>query len=189
MKASAKPIFVSSPAEFRAWLHEHHDTATEVWAGFWKKATGKPGMTWPESVDQALCYGWIDGIRKSIDAERYMIRFTPRRKGSVWSAVNIKRVAELEKAKLMHAAGRAAFARRHEEKSRQYSYERETAELPPEYVKRFRANRKAWTFFEAQPPSYRKVVAFWIASAKRPETREKRLARLIAESAAGRRVV
>ena len=184
------PTTFATPEDFRAWLRQHHDSEAELWVGYHKKATGKPSMTWQESVDEALCYGWIDGIRKRIDDERYMIRFTPRRRGSVWSAVNIARVAELTKQRRMRAAGRKAFEARREDRSGIYSYEqRDRAVFSPEFEKRFRAKRKAWADFESRPPWYRQAVIRWVMSAKREETRERRLTKLIAESAAGRSVI
>ena len=181
------PRFFANPAAWRRWLDAHHASATELWVGFHKRATGRPSLTWPEAVDQALCYGWIDGIRRRIDDERYAIRFTPRRKGSVWSVVNLRRVAELSAAGLMRPAGLAAHAGVRE--SRIYSYEqRKAASFPPAMARRFRSAAEAWRFFQAQPPSYRQPATWWVVSAKKPETRERRLATLIADSAAGRRI-
>lgn len=183
-----KPRFFTTPAAFRRWLAKNHATATELWVGYYKKATGKPSITWHESVDQALCFGWIDGVRKSLDADRYMIRFTPRNPRSKWSAVNVKRAEELIRLGLMEQAGRKAFFRRDTARDIEYSYERAVAELPPEQVARFRANPDAWKFFQSQPPSYRKAATGWVVSAKRESTRDRRLATLIADSAAGMRV-
>ena len=183
-----KPTFFKSPAEFRNWLNKHHDSAQELWVGFYKKDSAQPSITWPESVDEALCYGWIDGVRKSIDELSYKIRFTPRRPRSVWSAVNIKRVAELTKEGRMRPAGEKAFAVRLENRSGIYAYEQRQPELPEIYAKQLRKNKAAAKFFESQPPSYRKVAMWWIVSAKQEETRLKRLRRLIEESAQGRRV-
>lgn len=180
--------FFPTPADFRKWLRRHHKTAKELWVGFYRKNTGRPSITWPESVDEALCVGWIDGIRKRIDAESYMIRFTPRRRGSIWSAVNIKRVAVLTNEKQMTPAGLAAFARRRENKSGIYSYEQRSEQLPEPYASRLKKDRTAWKFFLAQPPSYRTTISWWVASAKQEETRQKRLEKLIAESARGRRL-
>lgn len=156
--------------------------------GFFKKSTGKPSITWPEAVDEALCFGWIDGVRKSIDDSRYTIRFTPRTARSVWSAVNIKRAKELKKQGLMRPAGMAAFARRSEEKSRIYSYERKYAALGPAFEQQFRANKRAWAFFESQPPSYKRAAIWWVISAKREETRLRRLDTLIKDSSRGQTV-
>lgn len=179
-----KAIYFSSPAEFRAWLEENHDKVPELLVGYHKRGTGVPSMTWPESVDEALCFGWIDGIRRSVDENRYTIRFTPRRPRSNWSAVNIKRVAELRKLGKMTPAGQKAFDER--VAKRDYAYESRPTELAPEYVKRF--SKKAWTFFEAQPPYYRRTLSFWVMSAKKEETRLSRLEKLIAASAAGKRI-
>lgn len=182
-----KPVYFSSPAEFRAWLEQHHGTESEVLAGYHKKGTGVPSMTWAESVDEALCFGWIDGVRRSVDGERYTIRFTPRKAKSNWSKVNIARVAELTKTGKMTAAGLKAFRER--DVRRDYSYEEtRRRSFTPGQEKEFRAHRKAWTFFEAQPPGYRKAVIFWVTSAKKEETRAARLGKLIEASSAGRRI-
>lgn len=174
--------FFKSPSAWRAWLKKNHSKTKELWVGFYKKDSGKPSITWPESVDQALCFGWIDGIRKSIDAESYKIRFTPRRQRSIWSAVNIKRVKELSKLGLMHPAGLEAFNKRDEKKSAIYSYERATSALDGVYEKQFKENKKAWKFFQSQPPWYRHTSGWWVMSAKKEETRLKRLAVLIKDS-------
>jgi len=188
-RAPSDPTFFSAPAAFRKWLEANHQTESELWVGFYKKASGRPSITWPESVDEALCFGWIDGIRKSIDEEAYVIRFTPRRRGSIWSYVNIKRVEELLRAERMHPAGVRAFEARDPKKSGIYLFEqRKSPKLDPDALAQFRANRKAWTFFEAQPPGYKRLVTHWVSSAKRPETRQRRLATLIADSAVGRRI-
>jgi uncharacterized protein YdeI (YjbR/CyaY-like superfamily) len=177
------------PEAFRRWLERHHGTAPDLWVGYFKKASGRASMTWPESVDEALCFGWIDGIRKRIDDERYMIRFTPRRAGSVWSAVNIGRVAVLSDEGRMRPAGLDAFAARREDRSGIYSYEqRDQAVFPDAFEERFRADEEAWAWFEAQPKGYRQNTIRWVMTAKREETRERRLATLIADSAAGRRI-
>ncbi len=182
-------VFFATPAEFRAWLRQNHRDAQALWVGFYKKNSRRPSITWPESVDEALCVGWIDGLRKSIDADSYKIRFTPRKATSTWSAVNIARVGELIRLRRMQLAGSDAFARRREEKSGMYAYEnRQSAKLTSADEEQFRATPEAWEFFAAQRPSYRRVMAWWVISAKRAETREKRLARLIAESAARRRM-
>jgi len=181
--------FFATPDKWRAWLEKNHARATELWVGMHKKGSGTPSITWPEAVDEALCFGWIDGIRKSIDETRYKNRFTPRKKGSNWSAVNIARVAALTKEGRMRPPGLAAFETRDPKKSRVYSFEqRETATLGAVFERRFRANAKAWAFFDAQPPYYRRVATFWVVSAKQEATRERRLDALIKDSAAGRRV-
>jgi uncharacterized protein YdeI (YjbR/CyaY-like superfamily) len=180
--------FFKTPAELRKWFEKNHDKATEQWVGFYKKGSGKPSITWPESVDQALCFGWIDGLRKSIDEESYKIRFTPRKAKSIWSAVNIKRASELKGLGLMHANGLSAFEKRDEKLAQRYAYEQESVSLDPAYEKQLRKNKKAWEFFQSQPPSYRKVVSWWIVRAKQEETRLRRLETLITDSAAGRRI-
>ncbi|HXA09770.1 MAG TPA: YdeI/OmpD-associated family protein [Chthoniobacterales bacterium] len=181
-------VFFPTPADLRKWLRQNHFTARELWIGFYKKHTEEQSITWPESVDEALCVGWIDGIRKRIDDASYMIRFTPRRPGSVWSAVNIRRAELLTREKRMQPAGRAAFAARRENKSGIYSYEQRSKELPKPYASTLRKNRDAWKFFQAQPPSYRKTVGWWVVSAKREETRRRRLQKLIMESARRKRL-
>lgn len=182
-------IYFSTPGELRAWLEEHHATASELWVGYYKKATGRPSVTWSEVVDEALCFGWIDGKVQRIDEERHRQRLTPRKRNSNWSAVNIAKVAELRAQGRMTAAGEAAFAARREDRSAVYSYERRhEAEFDAEQKKTFRANAAAWKWFAAQPPSYRTTATFWVVSAKRPDTRARRLATLIECSADGRRV-
>jgi uncharacterized protein YdeI (YjbR/CyaY-like superfamily) len=185
---AADVVFFPTPADLRRWFAAHHATAGELWAGFRKKATGEPSITWPESVDEALCVGWIDGIRKSIDANRYKIRFTPRRRGSIWSAVNTARVAVLEKEKRMRPAGRAAFAERRENRSGIYSYEQRPVELPDPYDAALKKNKAAHAFYSAQPPSYRKMASWFVLSAKKEETRTARLAKLVEMCAAGKRL-
>jgi uncharacterized protein YdeI (YjbR/CyaY-like superfamily) len=181
--------FFATPAKWRQWLDRNHAKADEIWVGFYKKGSGKPSITWPESVDEALCYGWIDSIRKSIDDVSYKIRFTPRRKGSIWSAVNIARVDVLTTEGRMMPAGAAAFAAREDKKSRVYTYEqRDAATLGDEYERRFRARPKAWAFWESQPLYYRKLATRWVVSAKQEATRERRLVTLIEDSAAGRKI-
>ena len=180
-------IYFSSPAELGAWLERHHESESELWLGYWKKATGKPSLTWSQAVDEALCYGWIDGIVRRVDDERHIQRFTPRKPSSNWSAVNIAKVEQLRAAGRMRAAGEAAFARRRADRSGVYSYEqRKDPQLEPEQERRFRANAAAWEYFLEQPPSYRRPALWWVVSAKRPETRERRLATLIEDSAARR---
>jgi uncharacterized protein YdeI (YjbR/CyaY-like superfamily) len=182
------PTFFPTPNAFRKWLQKNHLKEKELLVGFYKRGSGKPSITWPESVDQALSFGWIDGVRRRIDDESYSIRFTPRRRGSIWSAINIKRVAELEKLGLMTDAGRRAFEARDEKKSAIYSYENRAKTFPSEMEKRFRANKKAWDWWSEQPPWYRRVTTHWVLSAKKEETRERRLATLIEDSAEGRRI-
>jgi uncharacterized protein YdeI (YjbR/CyaY-like superfamily) len=182
-----EPTFFATPEEFRAWLTEHHETETELLVGFHKKGSGRPTITWPQSVDQALCFGWIDGVRRSIDDASYSIRFTPRKARSTWSAVNVKRVAELTEQGLMRPAGIAAFERRSDDKTAIYAYEqRKAAALHPEQERRLKANAAAWAWFQAQPAGYRRTATYWVISAKRPETRDRRLEKLIEDSAAGR---
>jgi len=183
-----QPTFFATPAEFRRWLKQHHRTATELWVGFHRTGTGRPSLTWPESVDEALCFGWIDGIRKSLDAGSYVIRFTPRRKGSIWSTVNTRKAQALIRDGRMQPAGLAAWEARSPERSGVYSFEREAASFTPAETKQFKANKPAWKFWEAQPPGYRKTATHLVVSAKRVETRAKRLATLIEDSAAGQRI-
>lgn len=184
-----QPVFFPTPAEFRTWLEERHHVAAEVWVGFYKKGSGRPSITWPEAVDQALCFGWIDGVRKGVDEFSYAIRFTPRKRRSTWSAVNIRRVEELAQLGLMHPAGLARFAERAPERSAIYAYEQgDRAVFDDEMEKRFRENAIAWEFFSAQPPWYRRTATWWVVSAKREETRQKRLTTLIEDSQHGRTI-
>jgi uncharacterized protein YdeI (YjbR/CyaY-like superfamily) len=178
-------LFFASASEWRAWLEQHAATEPEVLVGFWKVGSGRPSMTWSESVDEALCFGWIDGVRRGIDADSYSIRFTPRKPGSNWSAINVAKVADLEQQGRMTGAGRASFARRSEARTGIYSYEQGDVTFDEEPL---RADPAAWAYWQAQPPSYKKVVAHWVTSAKRPETRAKRMAELIADSAAGMKI-
>jgi len=182
------PTFFRSPAEWREWLEKFHATAGELWVGYYKKDTGRLSITWPESVDEALCFGWIDGIRKSIDESSYKIRFTPRKPGSIWSAVNIKRAEELVDQGRMHPAGLQAFRARKENRSGIYSYEQSSDALPDEYAQKFQRNKAAWDFFQDQPAWYRKAAGWWLVSAKKEETRQKRLDQLIEDSAHGRTI-
>lgn len=183
-----KATFFRSPSKLRRWFEKNHATGQELWVGFYKKSSGKPSITWPESVDEALCFGWIDGIRKSVDEISYKIRFTPRRRRSIWSAINIKRAQELTNKKRMRPAGQKAFAARTENKSGIYSYEQRRSELEEPYNSRLKKNKAAWDFFQTQPPSYRKAVGWWIVSAKKEETRLKRLEKLIEDSGKGKRL-
>jgi uncharacterized protein YdeI (YjbR/CyaY-like superfamily) len=181
------PRFFTGPDELYAWLEAHHEDEPEVWVGFYRKGTGKQTMTWSQAVDQAICFGWIDGVSRRIDDERYAQRFTPRRKGSVWSKVNVAKVERLTESGRMCPPGLAAYAARSEEKTGIYSFERdEPAELPVEYAERFTTGARE--YFDAQPPWYRRTATHWIVSAKREETRLKRLATLIDDSEHGRKV-
>jgi len=184
---TAAPTYFETEADFRRWLEAHHETAAELLVGFWKKGSGKPSIDWPQARDQALCFGWIDGVRKSLGDEAYTIRFTPRRKGSIWSNVNVARYEALSAAGLMTEPGVRAYE---ENKGRQgvYAYENALKELSPAETKQFRADKAAWADWEKRPAGYRRQVLHWIASAKRPETRAKRLATLIEDSAAGRKL-
>lgn len=183
-----KPVFFSNPLKFREWLKKNHDKKTELLVGFYKVTSGKDSITWPQSVDEALCYGWIDGIRKSIDEESYTIRFTPRKSTSNWSAVNIKKVEELTKKGLMHAKGLEAFNKRKAEKSGIYTYEKQPVELDKAFEKRFKTNKTAWAYFQSMPPSYRKTTIGWIMQAKQEATRWRRLENLIKDCEAGRKL-
>ena len=188
-KPPPDPLYFETPAELRDWFDANHETASELWLGSYKKATGRPSVQWSEAVDEALCVGWIDSIRYSLDAERSAQRFTPRRKGSNWSAVNIAKVAELTAQGRMRPAGLAAFAARSDARSAVYSYEqRHAAAFAPDDEARFRANASAWEWWEKRPPSYRTAARYWVVSAKKPETRARRLDTLIEDSAAGRTV-
>ncbi len=183
-----EPRFFEHAAAFRAWLSAHHDRAKELLVGYWKRGSGVTSMSWPESVDEALCYGWIDGVRTRIDEQRYSIRFTPRRAGSIWSARNLLNVEKLIKSGRMQASGLLAFEARTEQRSKVYAYEQEAAELSLEHHAQFRSNAVAWKFFTAQPPSYRRVCIHWVNTAKAVETRMRRLAQLIVASAEARRL-
>lgn len=184
-----KRTYFANQQDFRKWLEKNHESETELLVGFYKVGSGKPSMTWPESVDQALCFGWIDGVRRTIDDESYSIRFTPRKPTSTWSAINIKKVAELTEKGLMQEAGLAAFERRKEANSRIYAYENAPAKLSTEFEKSFRADKRAWTFFTAQASSYQRTIIHWIMRAKQESTRASRLDKAITESGKERRVV
>ena len=177
-----------SAVEWRAWLARYHEGAKELVVRCWRLPFRDQGITYPEALDEALCYGWIDGVRRRVDDRSFSTRFTPRRSGSVWSAVNVRRVEELEAAGRMRAPGRAAFAARPERRTGVYSYEKRDVELLPAYVKRFRRDRQAWRFFQAQPAGYRRISSFWVMEAKREETRLRRLDQLIGCSAENRRI-
>jgi uncharacterized protein YdeI (YjbR/CyaY-like superfamily) len=180
--------YFRTPADLRRWFKANHRKADELWVGFYKKGSGKASITWPESVDEALCVGWIDGIRKTIDGDRYVIRFTRRRRGSIWSAVNIARMNALTMAQRALPTGQQAFAERRENRSGTYSYEQRRERLEEPYASMLKKNRQAWTFFEAQPPGYRKVIGWWIVSAKKEETRLQRLVRLTRACEEGKRL-
>lgn len=175
--------FFRSPSAFRRWLEKNHDKEQELWIGFYRKDSGKGGITYHQALDEALCFGWIDGIRKKVDGDSFTNRFTPRKKNSIWSNVNIAHVERLTREQRMMQPGIAAFSAKDPSRAGVYSFEREKAELEPDMKKRFRQNEKAWKYFEAQPPYYRRMAAWWIISAKRDVTREKRLAELISVSA------
>lgn len=181
----SKPTFFSSQTKFRRWLKRHHQEKTELWVGYYKKHTGQPSITWPQSVDEALCFGWIDGLRRSIDDESYMIRFTPRKPDSHWSHVNIKRIGELRELGLVEQVGLEAFARRTEQNSGRAPYEQQRVVLAKQYERRIRANSKAWKYYNDLSPSARKRYDWWIMNAKREETRARRLDKLIDYSARG----
>jgi uncharacterized protein YdeI (YjbR/CyaY-like superfamily) len=182
-----KPTFFATKAQFRSWLERHHADRRELLVGFYKKGSGRPSITWPESVDEALCFGWIDGVRRSLGEDAYTIRFTPRQARSTWSAVNVRRAGELIEEGRMTPAGLAAFEARGDDRTAIYSYEqRRAATLEADQEQRFRAATEAWEWFQARPPSYRRAAIHWVTSAKRPETRERRLQTLIEDSAAGR---
>ncbi len=187
MITEAGPTFFPTEANFRHWLEANYDSATELLVGFWKKSTGKPSIDWPQARDQALCFGWIDGVRKSLGEEAYTICFTPRRKGSIWSKVNVERYSALVAEGLMTAAGERAYEE-NKHKSGLYAYENEQKELSAQERALFRKGKAAWADWESRPAGYRKTVLHWITSPKRPETRAKRLAQLIEDSAAGRRI-
>jgi uncharacterized protein YdeI (YjbR/CyaY-like superfamily) len=184
------PLFFATPAEFQAWLAGHHNSVAVQWIGFYKKSTGECSITWEESVDEALCYGWIDGLRKSIDNERYTIRFTPRKPGSVWSARNIDRISVLTAEGRMHQSGLAAYADHLERPNPRSGYRTSdfVEDLPKEMLTAIRANPAAWAFYNSQPSGYRKQTTRWITSARREETRERRLAALIEDAANGLKV-
>ena len=182
------PLFFPTQQDLRKWFEKNHNKKTELWVGYYKKDTGKPSITWQESVDEALCFGWIDGIRKSINEESYKIRFTPRRKGSNWSAVNIKRIKELIKFELVKPAGLEVFKNRDVKKDQQYSFEQAKVKLPKDFEKKIKSNKKAWDSFNKFPPSARKLSTWWVISAKREETKLKRLDILIQCSEEGRKI-
>jgi uncharacterized protein YdeI (YjbR/CyaY-like superfamily) len=183
-----EPEFFPKASQWRAWLEKNHDKKTELLVGFYKVDSGKPSMTWPDSVDAALCFGWIDGVRRRIDEVSYSIRFTPRKPRSIWSVVNINRVGELTAQKLMHPAGLRAFAARQQERSGVYAFEQENIRFEPAQEALFRSNNGAWKFFQAQPAWYRGTATWRVVSAKKDETQAKRLAQLIDDSSKGRTI-
>jgi uncharacterized protein YdeI (YjbR/CyaY-like superfamily) len=182
------PTFFPTPVDFREWLAANYNKATELVVGFYKVGSGKPSMTWSQSVDEALCFGWIDGVRKSVDADSYCIRFTPRKSTSIWSAVNIAKMEELIQQGRMQPAGLAAFEKRQEVKSKIYAYEQGEISLSTDFEDALKADEKAWAFFQKQAPSYRKLAINWVMSAKQETTKLSRLKKLIANSAEGRRI-
>ena len=184
----SEPLFFVTGAEFRAWLEQHHATSDELLVGFWRTSSGRPSMTWPESVEEALCFGWIDGIRRSLDSESYTIRFTPRRARSIWSNINVATYGRLVEQGRMTAAGTAAWDRRRDDRTGVYSAENPHQPLPEDAEAALRAVPKAWEFWESQPASYRKAATWWLISAKKAETRAKRLEALVADSASGLRI-
>ena len=180
--------FFKTQKDFRKWLEKNHNKSRELWVGYYKKSSGRPSVDWPQSVDEALCFGWIDGLRKSIDGESYKIRFTPRKPGSIWSTVNLKRAKELINLGIMQPAGLEAFNKKDEKKINRYSFERENVKLDNEYEKKFKLNKKAWEFFQSMAPSYKKPTVWWVISAKQEETRLKRLSILIECSESGEKI-
>lgn len=187
MKAPDAPVIFATAAEFRRWLEANHARATELWVGYYKKDSGKTSMTYAEALDEALCYGWIDGIAKSFGTEVYANRWTPRRRRSNWSAINIAKIAELERSGRLEPAGRRAFEERDPRRDQSYSYERRQ-QLPPEVEERIKANGAAWTYWQSESPSYRAGAVHWVLEAKREETRERRVTALISDSAASQRI-
>jgi len=188
VQAPVAPTYFARPAAFRRWLERHHASSRELIVGFHRRASGTPSITYPDALDEALCFGWIDGVRRSVDADRYTIRFTPRKPDSYWSRVNTRKAEALLAEGRMHASGRAVFDSRDAARTAKYSFEREEAALTPAQRRAFKANAEAWRFFQGQAPWYQRVTAFWVTSAKREETRQRRLTQLIACSAAGRRL-
>jgi len=180
-----KPTFFAKQSDFRKWLKKNHKKETELVVGFYKVVSGKPSLTWSQSVDEALCFGWIDGVRKSINKDSYQIRFTQRKPTSIWSAINIKKVAELTKQGQMQPAGLASFEKRTEQKSKIYTYETEEAKFTQTFEKHFKANKKAWSYFQSLAPSYKKLSTHWVMRAKQDATKTKRLSELIRDSEKG----
>jgi len=180
-----KAKFFKSQTAFRQWLEKNHASAKELVVGFYKKQTGKPSITYPEALDEALCFGWIDGVRKSLDDDSYTIRFSPRKPNSIWSNVNVRHVERLKQLGQMAPPGLAAFDARDPKRTGVYSFENRPRELTPAYEKAFRLNKKAWQFFQQEPPSIKRICIFWVMSAKQEETRQRRLSQLIESSAKG----
>ena len=185
---SMQPTFFSNSKDFRKWFEKNHEKSKELLVGFYKVTSGKKSITWPESVDEAICFGWIDGVRKSIDSESYCIRFTPRKPGSIWSAINIKKVEALTQKGLMYPTGIEAYSKRKEHKSKIYSYEKEPEILSNAFLKKFKANKKAWKYFQSMAPSYQRTAIHWVMTAKQEVTKMKRLKELINDSAMGRKI-
>ncbi|HSH64652.1 MAG TPA: YdeI/OmpD-associated family protein [Bacteroidia bacterium] len=183
-----EPVFFSNQLKFREWLKKNHHRKKELLVGFYKVTSGIESITWPQSVDEALCYGWIDGVRKSIDDTSYTIRFTPRKSNSIWSAINIKKMEELKKKGLMQTAGLEAYKHRKQSKSAIYTYEREPIQLDKEFEKKFKTNKAAWKYFQSKAPSYKKSAIDWVMRAKQEATRIKRLETLIRDSEAGQKI-
>jgi uncharacterized protein YdeI (YjbR/CyaY-like superfamily) len=188
MQSNPAPRFFRTPAEFRRWLERHHAGEPELWIGFYKKDSGKGGMGYAEAVEEALCFGWIDGLVRGRDAESYMQRFTPRKATSTWSAINLRKIEELKRAGRMAPPGLDAHAKRDPSRANLYSFENRHIVMSPAFTKRFKAKKAAWKFFAAQPPGYRRIAAFWVMSAKKEETRERRFGRLVEDSANGLRI-
>ncbi len=186
--ATVDPTYFSTPADFRAWLKKNHNKESVLWVGYHKKATGKPSVTWEETVDEALCYGWIDGVRRSLNDESYVIRFTPRKPGSVWSRRNIERVEALKSRGRMRKAGLDAYGHKDAHADSGYAVSDRSEALPKTMLAEFKKHREAWAFYESQPSGYRKQTTDWVTSAKREETRQRRLATLIDDSAHGLRI-
>ncbi len=183
-----KPLFFSNQLKFREWLKRHHADEKELLVGFYKVTSGKESMTWPQSVDQALCFGWIDGVRKSIDEESYTIRFTPRKTTSIWSSVNIKKIKDLTEKGLMQVAGLEAFKHRKDDKSSIYTYEKKEMVLDKALEKKFKSNKQAWDFFQSMAPSYKKSVINWLMTAKQESTTQRRFDELIKDCEAKRKI-
>jgi uncharacterized protein YdeI (YjbR/CyaY-like superfamily) len=188
MDPAMKPLYFQTPTDFRQWLTENHATHTELLVGLHKKSSNKPTITYHQALDEALCFGWIDGVRKSLNSTAYTIRFTPRKPKSYWSKVNTNRANELLRQNQMHPHGAKVFAARDQTTTNRYAFEREAAKFPPSFAKQFKSNPSAWSFFQSQPPYYKRVATFWVVSAKQEPTRQRRLQTLIATSAGSRRL-